>query len=412
MYISTIVFGIVLFFFLWRGYRNGLISSLARIISWAVAYPAAIFLTGPFSRLLLKYSPLQGLLVYFVAGGIIFLVTSIVVEQLLKAASNRIPEEVLSERTSKIGGAVIGVFVGGFVGLLVGYAVSLAQEPVARAMHKDKGASKGYAQQVHTGADEVIDDPEVLADMFGEGDQAGHARADEQNDTFIDSTAKKLVGTVAATAIDLTLDDTAATELTRDFIENPQETLRHVNQLSSQGHIHQVLSDPEIRELLSKGDVDSLLENEQFGELMKNEHMQALLANAGDGDAGKSGEEVAAETMVDAWRRTNAIKNDPRVQAILEDPEFQRQISAGNKFPLLVNPQLKLLTDIIFDKDIQLVSTTPEMSREEEALPEGMDSRTYTTKAKGKKGQKTHTRIYEWTDEQGGVHFSNTPRKE
>jgi uncharacterized membrane protein required for colicin V production len=385
MYTTTIVFGLFVLLFLWRGYQKGFIHSVTRITSWALAYPAAVVFTKPLADLIFSYSSLDGLMVYFIAGGLVFLVTSFVVAQLITLASKAIPEATLTSRPFRLGGAFIGIMVGGIVGLLVGYAINLIQTPPLVA---------GNAVPAVT----VMADKPVSTQTM------------PVPDTLVDAGAKKLVSTVAATVIDLSTEDAVATQLSKDIAANPQYTLGHMKQLSTDNTLKSTLADPEVQALLDKGDVGELLDNEEFRQLMENEHLQAVFANTGDDANGKAVEEVAAETLVKAWGRAQSLKHDPRVAAILADKEFQENMKSSNHAAFLMDPGFKQLTEIIVSNDVQHVQHVQPV--EVAATEPEYDSLDDNVSTPVQQPEKSDTVIYQWTDEEGKVHFSDKPANE
>ncbi len=186
--------------------------------------------------------------------------------------------------------------------------------------------------------------------------------------------------------------------------------LSHIQQLTNDGQIKTLLSDTSIQELLSKGDTNALMANQDFQNLMSNADMQAILENADDGEMGKTSQQVAAEKMVAAWDRTEAIKNDPRVIAIISDPEFQQQLNSSNKFPLLTNPKLQMLTEIIFTAPAKTENgltqyEIKDISNTDKKLQQPATKKNENTQ------EKTEQKIYRWTDESGKVHYSDSQQK-
>src|SRR6187431_557324 len=100
---ATIVFIVIVAFFIWRGYEKGFIGSITRILSWVIAYPAAIFFTKPLAKIILQYTPIEGLLVYLIAGCGIFLVVSLSVSALLTGLSKIIPDNQFTDNGSRFG---------------------------------------------------------------------------------------------------------------------------------------------------------------------------------------------------------------------------------------------------------------------------------------------------------------------
>jgi hypothetical protein len=52
--------------------------------------------------------------------------------------------------------------------------------------------------------------------------------------------------------------------------------------------------------------------------------------------------------MSEAVQRLEATKNDVQIQAIIQDPEFQRKLQADNKIALMRDPQILELAELIF----------------------------------------------------------------
>lgn len=358
MSFTTLVFLLLIVFFLWRGYRKGFIDSLAQILSLVAAYPAAILLTTPLANLIFNHTSFSGMPVYFVAGSVIFISVSFTVSKLIKIFYRRLPE---SQQREKTGGSVIGALVGTMVGLVVVYVIDLVKKPVLTAINTQQAPL-----------------PE---------------KSLPHEKTLIESSAKKFVSLAASTAVQFTLKDKTATHITKTLAEDPQVMLGHVQALANNDQLKALMSDAEIQALLKQGDTQALLQNWQFQRMMNNENMQALLVGSEDTKDGKFSQEVAAEKMLEAWRHTDAIKNDPRVEAILNDAEFQQQLNSSNKLPLMMNPKLKQLTDIIFSGEHSRQSN----SESDEVRVDSEEPR---------------DKIYRWTDSNGYVHYSDQPIKQ
>ncbi len=407
MNFSTMVFGAFVFFFVWRGYQKGFIGSITRIVSWLIAYPAAIYLTKPLADFIFKHFPLKGMIVYFIAGSAIFLIVSYGVSKLLSIFSEENSEDTTTEQSSKIGGAIVGIFVGGIVGLLAVYAIDLTHKPTTVTPQDNN-----HEELLYVPENNLSNNNQNNKSLHTDSRSTDSEPAGSKLDSFIDDSAKKLVSTVAATAVNLTLKDPATTSLTKAFAENPQAMLGHIQQLSNDGDIKILLADPAVQELLTNGDTNALLNNKDFQNLMHNEDMQAILASVEDKETGKTSEQIAAEKMTVAWARANTLKNDPRVIAILTDPEFQQQLNASNKLPLLTNPKLQMLTELIFTNEqtakTDLTKIKNSTSTENILQPPSLQNEE-TVDEKAEK--KPKPKIYQWTDENGKIHYSDSPTK-
>jgi uncharacterized membrane protein required for colicin V production len=396
MHITSIVFFALLAFFTWRGYQKGFIGSITRILGWIVAYPAAILFTKPVAKLLMQHTSLDGLIVYFIAGSAIFLLVSFLVSLLLNLLSKLVPETDATQVGSKMGGASVGVLMGALAGLLVVYVIGLILTPRAQP------------------------EPHQQADMISTvNNPDNHERSpatgvpdlrdlDKRNDSFIEASAKKLMGNAAATAVDLALDDKTTTQITKAFVENPQSMLTHVQQVANNGQMKNLMTDEKIQSILTTGDTNALLRDPGFQDLMNNPSVQALLSQSDV--KSEAGAQAAAEKMVEAWNRVQTIKHDPRVIAIISDPEFQQQLNAANKLSLMMNPKLNQLTEIIFNSE-----TVPANGMGQYQVQDISDAATgaasdnSANKDIDEGDTKPAATIYRWTDENGQVHFSDKP---
>lgn len=401
MHISTIVFFALLAFFTWRGYQKGFIQAITRILSWIVAYPAAIFFTKPFAKWIIANTALDGLLVYFIAGASIFLAVSLIVTIMLNLLAKLIPENETTAMGSKIGGAGVGVLMGALIGLLVVYGLSVVITPktAPTAIASNNTATEAATTIDNEDSTTAVGVPRIT-DL------------EKTRDSFIEASAKKLIGTAAATAVDLALDDKTTTQVTKAFVEDPQSMLTNVQQVVNNDQLKQLMTDEKIQSIMTTGDTQALMRDPGFKELMNNPNIKALVAKS-DIDS-EAGSQAAAEKMIAAWNRVQTIKHDPRVIAIISDPEFQQQLNSPNKLQLMMNPKLNQLTEIIFSNETIPANGTTKYQVQDVNTTNTTDARasTNTQTAPAEDDGKPPTTIYRWTDENGQVHYSDKPIKD
>ena len=395
MHFSTIVFFVLLAFFTWRGYQKGFIESITRILALIVAYPAAIFFTRPFAKWLIANTSLDGLLVYFIAGTTIFLAVSLLVILLLNLLAKLIPDNHATELGSKIGGAGVGVFMGSIIGLIVVYGLGLivTSTPVAPVIATNATSSK--TQNVQSNTDAAVGVPQIN-DL------------EKSRDSFIEASAKKLIGNAAAAAVDLALDDKTTTQVTRAFVQDPQSMLTHVQQVTNNGQLQELMADENVQSIMATGDTQALMRDPAFKELMNNPSVQALMTQS-DVDS-STGSQAAAEKMITAWNRVQTLKHDPRVIAIISDPEFQQQLNSPNKLHLMMNPKLNQLTEIIFSNET-IPANGMSKYRVHDLNQTNRMATTSVAPGEAEEEEKAPTKIYRWTDENGRVHYSDKPVK-
>lgn len=399
MHLSTIVFFALLAFFTWRGYQKGFIGSITRILALIVAYPAAIFFTRPFAKWLIANTGLDGLLVYFIAGTTIFLIVSLIVTLLLNLLAKLIPDNQATELGSRIGGAGVGIFMGAIIGLIVVYGLGLIITPApdTSTLAANNTVPDTHTAQPHGNTETAVGVPRIN-DL------------EKSRDSFIEASAKKLIGNAAATAVDFALDDKTTTQVTKAFVQDPQSMLTHVQEVTNNGQLQKLMADEKVQSIMTTGDTHALMRDPAFRELMGNPSVQALMAQSDvSSDAGS---QAAAEKMIAAWGRVQTLKHDPRVIAIINDPEFQQQLNSPNKLHLMMNPKLNQLTEIIFSNEtipangmgnyeVKNLNDINRMDTANGAVSAG----TPATE------EKSPTTVYRWTDENGRVHYSDKPVK-
>lgn len=392
MQLTTFAFFALLAFFTWRGYHKGFIGSIVRILGWIVAYPAAIVFTKPLATLLMRHTALDGLLVYFVAGASIFLLVSFLVSLILHGISRLIPKNDKVEISSKIGGAGVGILMGALVGLLVVYFLGLLLTPKPHV-----NPEQTLVGEAATPAQEQIS-RQPAPNVPSIRDLQKH------NDSFIEASAKKLIGAAASTAVNLALEDKTAAQITTAFVQDPQSMLTHIQQVTNAGQMKNLLADEHIQSILTTGDTHALKRDPAFQEMMANQSVQALLSQSDV--SSEEGSQAAAEKMVAAWSRVQTIKHDPRVIAIINDPEFQQQINSPNKLQLLTNPKLNQLASIIFSNETLAANG---MGSYEIRNVDERAGRSPVNLPAENGDEKPKTTIYRWTDEKGQVHYSDKP---
>ena len=120
----------------------------------------------------------------------------------------------------------------------------------------------------------------------------------------------------------------------------------------------------------------------------------ARVTGYGEGD---DLERELAQQVTDIWERTQRVKNHPRFQAIVSDPEFIAVAQSGNPLALLTDSRLLELADIIFEDDGNPTRGSSDLSGDLPGLPTGEPDGSAPRQ----------TQIYQWTDSSGRLHFSD-----
>lgn len=411
---TTLLFIVIFGFFTWRGYRKGLVGAVTPIICFIVAYPTSIFFTKPTAHVLRAFTGIDGVLVLMLAGSGLFLAVSLALTLAIKALARATPYNNLTDAGSKMGGLACGAIVGTIFGLIAAYTLELMLIPshmqASTAMTSEGDIGDDYSNYSNS-------DSQALAasDKFLDKDRF------TRSESLVDKAAKQLVSTAAATAVGILSRDQDAGLLTKTLTQNPQATLAHMRNISNNDGLKTLLSDPEFQAELNRGKLDTLLQNKRFQTLLNNPDMQAMLAADNPAD-----ERAAAEKMLQAWQKVASLKSDPRVLEIMRDPEFQAQLNSTNKLPLLLNPKLRQLSELIFDTEKPQVKAAPSAPiapatavsntatnghYKVEDITQGTGAAVQQLNPETAPASPPETKIYRWTDAEGKVHYTDKPIK-
>ena len=301
MTLSLGVFIIVVLIFAVQGLRKGFFGALGGIISLIAGYAAAIYGLKPVAKLLQDMTGLDGLLLYFSAGLIAFIVASLVVGIVFSFLEQAVSTNAGLSGMSRLGGMLVGTGVGCLLGVLVVYGISIYQE----LKHPDKF----------------------------------------DNDTLIAQKTRGLMSQATAKVLEQTYPEAAPLAIA--FVEDPVEMGEHLNQVLSNEAFKQLLQDPQFQSQLEEGDIATLLQNPDFQQLAQDEHLQQLLRHSDIAHA-ENADEILAMQMSNIWQKVQRKKNDERVQAILNDPGLQHKLQSNDRMALLRDPQVLELMELLF----------------------------------------------------------------
>lgn len=361
MGISAIIFFVVTAFFAIRGFFNGFLRSLARTLSFLGAYGAAFYFAKPASDLVKQYLQLDGIAAYITGGMIIFAVVMIAIRLVFWLIIRLSPGDPHRLSTgSRLAGLLIGGLVGAAIALLLVYTWGIYQD----------------ARQAR--------------DIPTSEHPAGTA----------DRAARTFVSKTAAGIMSLTTDNTTTVKMSESFIADPVASVDRINRVLENPDLQALLADERSQRLMRGGDIDSLMQVPEFNRLMNDPDMKKLLSDSGMDINREDTAQQTARKIALAWQQIQVMQNDPRVRAIINDPEFQQQLQAQNKLPLLMNPKLNVLAEIIFVEGAGKI----------EAVQEDGEIRIKEIQRGDDAIVEEEGTIYRWVDENGQVQYSDKPR--
>lgn len=350
---SLVIFILVVVYFAYRGFRNGLLKSISRVLSILAGYVCAFLYTGDLSRLIESMFQLRGIVAFIFAAMLLFIGAGILVSLLFGIIGKFAGGGDRASTASAFGGAAVGALVGILLAIAAVWIFAFVRD-------------------------------------------LNPAFSIETSLPVKPSRIEKLVNKAASSAVDTAMSlgpaPPVVVRLSAAMVETPAATAQHAKDLLQSDDFVALLSDPQNQRVLNSGEVAAVRQLPDFQRLAANPDLLALATSAGlletTGDNGQSMEDELAAQVTDIWLRTQNVKNDPHVQEILHDADFQQTINSGNPLALIADSRFLELADIIFS---------------ERAAPGGSPPAADDVSVKPKKP----TKVYSWTDSSGRVHYSD-----
>ena len=360
---SLVIFIVVVLFFVYRGYRKGLLGSISRVVSLVAGYVVAFLYTEQVVAMLDSQFQLQGI-VWLVATALaLFFATALVVNILVWVLAKLLFSSESTSIAGSLGGATVGLLVGVIAAIIIVWTFMFVRD--------------------------------TRQAQFAEATQ-------NTQQTPIEKLARRAASKVVNTAMSMTAAKPEVTNLSTALVAAPAEIAQYAQRLSSSDDLNALLNDPAAQELLNRGDVDALRNLPALQRLARNPDLLALAKSAGmlDDSANSTAavESVLASHITDIWLRMRRVGNDQRVQQILNDPEFQQKIQSGNPVDLLTNARLLELAEIIYADET-----------EPDEPDSGSDSVQPESSLKQQPQEKV--KIHSWVDDDGRIHYSNIEAK-
>ena len=346
---SLIIFVVVILLFAWRGLRSGFLKSVGRVLAVIAGYAAAILLGGLLSPWVGAQFGLNGVLAMGAASLAMF-VFAVLGVSLIFMLLRRLafPGDEVST-ASAVGGGLIGALVG----VLIAFALVWCF-----------GFVRGMTSA------QAVDTPALV------------------NSSGVETLANRLAGSAVSAAMNAGSTKPEVAHLTGVLMTAPAEVLQRSQRLTNSAEFRALIQDPRNRRILDSGKPELVKQLPAFRALAANPDMLALADLAGYTEGGDT-ETRLAEQFTDIWARAQRVQNNPRVQAIVADPEFRATLDSGNPVALMTDSRLLELAEIIF-ADESVPSATDRSNAQGPDAPAAAP-----------------TEIYQWTDSSGRVHFSD-----
>ncbi len=357
---SLLIFIFVVLFFVYRGYKRGLLKSVSRVLSLVAGYVAAIFYTEQVSAILESQYQLHGIVSYVSTALVLFFGAAIAVSLLFWLFEKLLPATEDTSVASSLGGATVGLLIGVIAAIVIVWTFAFVRDT------------------------RPVEDLDAVAKI---------------KDSRIERLASRVASKAVNTALSMASAKPEVTNLSTALIAAPAEIAQHAQRLTASNDLNRLLGDPKNQAVLNRGDIGAVKKLPAFQQLAKNPDMLALARSAGmlgeSTDNTQAGEAALARQIIDIWKRTQRVKNNKRAQEILNDPEFQQKVQSGNAIDLLTNAHLLELADIIFADNAAPANTRNNNSNSvqpDDSLQEISEE---------------EVKIFSWVDENGRIHYSD-----
>lgn len=198
----------------------------------------------------------------------------------------------------------------------------------------------------------------VLGSVLDAAYRAGLPQGMDQSHSFLVASTRRVV----ASGVETALGDSPGARLAVRLVADPGQALASVQQLLAGPRFAELQFDTVFWEWVAEGQVDRALTRDSFSSLMRDDATRAGLADLGlvPEAARKDPQAFRAsmrETLAGAAPRIRAIRSDPAIPQLAQDPEVQRAIQSGNHAALLANPQVRaLINRVLRDLDSEPAS--------------------------------------------------------
>jgi uncharacterized membrane protein required for colicin V production len=351
---SLIIFIVVILLFAWRGYSSGFIKSLGRVGAVLAGYAAAILFSGPLSAWVEMQFGLQGIVAFIAASLTLFFAAGFGVMLIFALLRRYVFGGDDISTASAVSGGVVGALVGCLLAIVLVWSFAFVRDMRLPA----------------TTASTAIESP-----------------------SGVEALVNRMAGGAVSAALNASSFTPEAARLGGALMASPVEVTQRAQRLMKSVEFQALMQDPRNQRVLDSGKAELVQRLPAFRALAATPDMLALAKKAGLAEGGDTEAELARQ-LTDNWGRAQRVKNDPRVQAILADPEFRATLDSGNPVALLTNPKLLELADIMLTEEAVAKASDQSLTGETESSP-----------------SKEPTKIYRWTDSSGRIHYSDKKRE-
>lgn len=320
--ISLLIFVAMIAVFAYRGYGHGLIEALSRVGGMAAGYAVAIMASPYLAAWLVANTQLSGLLAFVLAPPLLVMSTFWLVGLVFDAVEQLYGHKVEDTRISHYGGIIVGGLLGVFLAILSVWSYVLVRDTLVTSNYQEY--SQRQPSQIELGVAGAVGGASSLA--MGRFNLHGHSAIRAAN-----------------------------------FMAQPARVIRQAQALWLNPYMRYLYRSELVSQIFARADLTALKRERAFQELLQDGSVQSLLLNMQLIDDSEDYSEALAKRLLLLWRWLEAVKDEPEVAVIINDPDFQAALKSKNPTGLLLNPQLlELFRRAVSDRDENAALLSPQ----------------------------------------------------
>ena len=376
MYIAIALFTALLVSFC--GWRMGVFRLALRLSALLLAYAFTWQEAPRFAHYLADKGWLSGLLVWPVAGLLLFMGGAAIFSAFARLLGKLAPEQW--NTGGKFAGAISGALLGAALGLLMVWTVGVLQDSWSLREARQTAAGNTVPPVPDTGGPSVV----VQADRL-------------IRDLSADTMAALVRGA---------LGNSPSATVASQWVRQPLSMSAGLEHLAGKPELRMLFQDPDNYAVLVRGSAGDIIRLPEFQALTSDPQVMQFLSVAGlPGQALAQQSQALAEILSRYTRNFEKLRATPEFQALAQDAELRQTLQQGNLLVLLTNDKMRRLATML-EQGTPSVQLPAAKALQQHAQAMGETDKPGTS-ARARVSQEAPSKpLYRWQDAKGRVHIT------
>lgn len=360
---------------LW-GWRMGFFRLALRLSAILLAYAFTWQEAPRFAHYLADKGWVSGLLVWPIAGLLLFMGGTAIFSAFARLLGKLAPEQW--HTGGKFAGAISGVLLGAALGLLMVWTVGVLQDSWALREARQSDAGSITPPIPDTGGSSVV----VQADRL-------------IRDLSADSMAALVRGA---------LGNSPSATVATQWVRQPLSMSAGLEHLAGKAELRMLFQDPGNYAVLVRGSAGDIIRLPAFQALTSDPQVMQFLSVAGlPGEALAQQSQALAEILSRYARNFEKLRTTPEFQALAQDAELRQKLQQGNLLVLLTNDKMRRLATML-EQGMPSARLPAATALQQHAKAMGETDRPGSFA--GARQEAPSKPLYRWQDAKGRVHIT------